>query len=61
MALQSSNVRAVCASALLQFLLDYPMSSARRRRHLTFLAANLAFEHDTGRAAALAFLQVRPY
>uniref|UniRef100_A0A7S3R808 U3 small nucleolar RNA-associated protein 20 domain-containing protein n=1 Tax=Dunaliella tertiolecta TaxID=3047 RepID=A0A7S3R808_DUNTE len=53
----SPQVRATCASALLQFLLDYPLGPRRTSEHLTFLASNLSFEHETGRLAVLDMVQ----
>lgn len=53
----SPQVRATCASALLQFLLDYPLGPKRTAAHLSFLATNLGFEHETGRLAVLDMLQ----
>lgn len=51
------QVRALCASTLLQFLLDYPLGAQRLQGHLQFLLANTAYEHETGRLAALGLLQ----
>ncbi|GFH23333.1 uncharacterized protein HaLaN_20932, partial [Haematococcus lacustris] len=53
----SPHVRAVCASCLLQFLLDYPLGPARLGQHLAFLATNLAYEHEPGREQVLEMLQ----
>ncbi|KAL6760906.1 armadillo-type protein [Haematococcus lacustris] len=53
----SPHVRAVCASSLLQFLLDYPLGPARLGQHLAFLATNLAYEHEPGREQVLEMLQ----
>jgi hypothetical protein len=53
----SPQVRATCASTLLQFLLDYPLGPKRLAAHLSFLATNLGFEHETGRLAVLDMLQ----
>ena len=50
-------MRAQCAGILLQFLLDYPLGSKRLAHHLQFLVANLGYEHDSGREAALAMIQ----
>ena len=52
-------MRAQCAGILLQFLLDYPLGSKRLAHHLQFLVANLGYEHDSGREAALAMIQAR--
>jgi len=55
-------VRATCASALLQFLLDYPLGPKRTAAHMSFLATNLGFEYEAGRLAVLDMLQqVRVY
>lgn len=50
---QSNNVRSMCSSTLLQFLLDYPLGPKRLAQHLSFLTANLAYEHESGRMAVL--------
>ena len=55
---QSVPVRQACASALMQFLLDYPVGPKRLAQHLHHLLANLAYEHEEGRLAALDMLQV---
>lgn len=49
--------RATAAAALLQFLLDYPLSPARLQGHVAFLLTNTAYEHETGRLQALELLQ----
>ncbi|KAK9840687.1 hypothetical protein WJX84_003409, partial [Apatococcus fuscideae] len=54
---QSVPVRQACASALMQFLLDYPLGPKRLAHHLHHLLANLAYEHEEGRLAALDMLQ----
>lgn len=56
--LQSVSVRQLCSSTLLQFLLDYPLGEKRFREHVNFLAANLAYEHESGRLAAIDLLSV---
>ncbi len=58
---QSVPVRQACASALMQFLLDYPLGTKRLAHHLHHLLANLAYEHEDGRLAALDMLQVRSH
>ena len=55
---QSVPVRQACASALMHFLLDYPLGPKRLAHHLHHLLANLAYEHEEGRLAALDMLQV---
>ncbi|KAL4434124.1 hypothetical protein ABPG75_000565 [Micractinium tetrahymenae] len=55
---QAAPVRASCSSALLQFLLDYPLGEKRLQEHLQFLLTNLAYEHESGREAALDMLTV---
>ncbi|KAK9843296.1 hypothetical protein WJX74_009992 [Apatococcus lobatus] len=54
---QSIPVRQACASAMMQFLLDYPLGPKRLSHHLHHLLANLAYEHEEGRLAALEMLQ----
>lgn len=56
--MQAAPVRQLCSSTLLQFLLDYPLGAKRFQQHLHFLVANLAFEHESGRLAALDLLAV---
>ena len=55
---QSPPVRSLCSATLLQFLLDYPLGPKRLAQHLAFLAANLSYEHETGRLAVLETLQL---
>jgi U3 small nucleolar RNA-associated protein 20 len=50
---QAAQVRQLAAAALLQFLLDYPLGEKRLRGHLHFLLANLGYEHEAGRLAAV--------
>ncbi|KAM0793473.1 hypothetical protein ACM66B_000915 [Microbotryomycetes sp. NB124-2] len=53
---QSSNVREICRSIYLQFLLDYPQGRGRLRQSLTFLAKNLSFVYESGRLSVLELL-----
>ncbi|PRW58885.1 small subunit processome component 20-like protein [Chlorella sorokiniana] len=55
---QAAPVRSACSSALLQFLLDYPLGEKRLQEHLQFLLTNLSYEHESGREAALDMLGV---
>ncbi|PSC76593.1 small subunit processome component 20-like protein [Micractinium conductrix] len=55
---QAAPVRAACSSALLQFLLDYPLGEKRLQEHLQFLLTNAGYEHESGREAALDMLTV---
>lgn len=50
-------VRSTAAAALLQFLLDYPLSPSRLQGHMLFLLTNTAYEHEEGRLQALEMLQ----
>jgi U3 small nucleolar RNA-associated protein 20 len=50
---QDTSVRQLCSQTLLQFLLDFPLGQRRLQQHLEFLASNLAYEHPSGREAAL--------
>lgn len=50
---QDTTVRTLCSQTLLQFFLDFPLGQRRLQQHLEFLAANLAYEHPSGREAAL--------
>lgn len=56
---QSSPVRQLCSSVLLQFLLDYPVGDKRLQQHLHFIITNLSYQHETGREAAIDMLKVR--
>lgn len=47
------EVRQLCAQALVQFLLDYPLGERRLQQHLEALAANLEYEHAVGRMSAM--------
>ncbi|MEW5318207.1 MAG: hypothetical protein WDW38_009447 [Sanguina aurantia] len=53
---QSTPVRQLCSSTLLQFLLDYPLGPKRLQQHMSFLIANLAYEHESGRLQVLDLL-----
>ena len=55
---QSAPIRQLCASVLLQFLLDYPVGDRRLQQHLHFIITNLSYEHETGREAAIEMLKV---
>ena len=46
------ETRALCAKALVQFLLDYPLGERVMRGYLDRLAANLEYEHAAGRLSA---------
>lgn len=46
---QSAPLRAMCAAALLQFLLDWPLHERRLSQHLEFLLSNLSYDHEDGR------------
>ena len=51
--LQELSVRQQCSGMMLQFVLDYPLGAKRLQHHLQFLITNLAFEHESGRQAAV--------
>jgi len=53
---QSTNVRDVCRSIYLQFLLDYPQGRGRLKTSLTFLVKNLSYQYDSGRLSVLELL-----
>lgn len=53
---QSSNVREICRSIYLQFLLDYPQGRGRLKSSLAFLTKNLSFKHESGRLSVLELL-----
>ncbi|PWN47862.1 hypothetical protein IE53DRAFT_334725 [Violaceomyces palustris] len=50
---QSSQVRELCRSTFLQFLLDYPQGKGRLKNQLSFLANNLSYVHESGRLSVL--------
>lgn len=50
-------VRSTAAAALLQFLLDYPLSPSRLQGHMLFLLTNTSYKHEEGRLQALEMLQ----
>ena len=49
----AAETRALCAQALVQFLLDYPLGERRLRQHIDALAANLEYQYASGRLSAL--------
>ena len=49
----AKDVRELCAQALVQFLLDYPLGERRLQQHLEALAANLEYQHASGRLSAM--------
>lgn len=50
-------MRATASAALLQFLLDYPLSPSRLQGHMVFLLTNTGYKHEEGRLQALDMLQ----
>lgn len=53
---QAAQVREVCRSIYLQFLLDYPQGKGRLSKSLEFLVKNLSYEHESGRESVLELL-----
>lgn len=53
---QSHQVREICRSIFLQFLLDYPQGKGRLSASLEFLVKNLAYQHESGRQSVLEIL-----
>lgn len=53
---QSPQVQELCRGVLLQFLLEYPQGKGRLRNHMTFLAKNLSYVHETGRKSVMELL-----
>lgn len=53
---QSSQVQELARGVLLQFLLEYPQGKGRLRNHMTFLAKNLSYVHESGRRSVLELL-----
>lgn len=51
-------MRRLCSTTLLQFLLDYPVGEKRFQQHMHKLIANLSYEHESGRLAAIDMLSV---
>ena len=54
---QSGQVREVCRSLYLQFLLDCPQGEKRVRNQLQFLASNLSYKFESGRLSVLELLR----
>ncbi len=54
---QSGQVREVCRSLYLQFLLDYPQGQLRLKNQLSFLASNLSYKFESGRLSVLELLR----
>ena len=48
----NASLRGMAASALLQYLLDWPLEERRLKQHLHFAVANLAYELEDGRLQA---------
>lgn len=55
-----ATLRAACAAALLQFLLDWPLQDHRLTQHLEFVLGNLSFELEDGRLQARAIHSILP-
>ena len=51
-----AQVREICRSLYLSFLLDYPQGQGRLRSQLEFLAKHLAYESESGRRSVLDIL-----
>jgi hypothetical protein len=52
----NAALRASCASLLLKFLLDWPLSERRLTQHFSFIICSLSYAEDAGRLQALEFL-----
>lgn len=50
------GARSLCASALLAFLLRYPMTDKRLQAHMHFFIVNLGYAQEDGRVAVLEML-----
>ncbi|RZC52306.1 hypothetical protein C5167_020735 [Papaver somniferum] len=55
---QSDPIRKKCSQILMQFLLNYRLSTKRLQQHMNFLLENLSYEHASGREAVLEMLHV---
>ncbi|KAM1823011.1 hypothetical protein ACFX1X_025378 [Malus domestica] len=53
---QVEPIRHKCSKILLQFLLEYRLSTKRLQQHLDFLLSNLRYEHSSGRKTVLEML-----
>jgi U3 small nucleolar RNA-associated protein 20 len=53
---QSPHVQEHCRLVFLLFLLDYPQGKGRLRNHMTFLAKNLSYVHESGRKSVMELL-----
>ncbi|KAJ6262575.1 U3 small nucleolar RNA-associated protein [Drechslerella dactyloides] len=49
----SKGVRESCRGLYFQFLMEYPQSRKKLDKHLSFLVANLEYEHQDGRESVL--------
>lgn len=52
----TASIREAARSAYLQFVLEFPQGKDRWTKQLSFLTANLKFEHASGRISVLEFL-----
>src|SRR5687768_1505256 len=50
------NVRSVCSSLFLNFLVHYPIGPKRFQQHLQFIVNNLSFDYQAGREAIMNLL-----
>jgi U3 small nucleolar RNA-associated protein 20 len=45
----SKQIRGLCSSIFVQFLLDYPLQNERVEQHLNFVLKNLSYEQAENR------------
>jgi len=53
----SKQIRGLCSSIFVQFLLDYPLQNERVEQHLNFVLKNLSYEQAENRMQLLGTLQ----
>ena len=54
----SIRLQELARATLLSFLLDFPQGNGRLKTQMTFLAKNLAYEHESGRISVMEILAV---
>ncbi|KAJ3260764.1 U3 snoRNP protein [Boothiomyces macroporosus] len=54
---QSGQVRDLCRSSFMQFLVDYPHGNARMKKLMSYLVSNLEYEFESGRLSVLEFFK----
>ncbi|OZJ06555.1 hypothetical protein BZG36_00549 [Bifiguratus adelaidae] len=55
---QDKQVRELCRTVMLSFLLDYPQGKKRLAKRMQFLVQNLEYVHESGRQSAMEMMHV---